>query len=276
MLCATTHRTTVHDRLVPPIAQLSQIFVLSAKGMDKIHNTTHTTSPKGGGGMGLHQVFWAYRARYITVMQDILRGPNLTRHMSQNPVPHNVTTLCNYVHAIQQLRAYTTVTTSHQQTRPCGGLSLLDEESEDSTLFSKTKGVVGREEYTRKYVCPDATQPTPEERQIPPGFVPCTINGVPCYHNQKQRKGTAWYSDGSKLSGSHRSVKPPAFCGGRAVLLSVAHADHDSTLLPAVPVEASVKAQAPSGPSNGTSRPLRASMAPSRAVGGVPSSPTSG
>ena len=193
------------DRLFHQLQKVSKIFVLFAKGMDKIHNTTHTTSPKGARGMGLHQVFWAYRARYITVMQDILRGPNLTQHMSKNPVPRNVTTLCNYVHAIQQLRAYTTVTTSHQQTRPCGGPSVLDEESEDDALFWKTKEkVVGREEYTRKYVCPDATQPTPEEGQIPPGFVPCAINGIPCYHNQKQRNGTAWHSDGSKLSGSHR------------------------------------------------------------------------
>ena len=89
------------DRFFHQFDKVSKNFVLSAKGMDKIHNTTHTTSPKGAGGMGLHQVFCAYRARYITVMQDILRRPNLTRHMSQNPVPPNITTLRNYVHAIQ-------------------------------------------------------------------------------------------------------------------------------------------------------------------------------
>ena len=68
---------------------------------------------------------------------------------------------------------------------------------------------MGGEEYTRRYVCPDATQHTPEDGQVPPSFVPCTINGIPCYHNQKQREGTAWHSDGSKLR-DHRTGAPRA------------------------------------------------------------------
>ena len=71
------------------------------------------------------------------------------------------------------------------------------------------KNVVGREEYTHKYVCPNATRHTPEDGQVPPGFVPCTINGIPCYHNQKPRKGTAWHSDGSKLR-DHQTGAPRA------------------------------------------------------------------
>ena len=192
------------DRLFHQLDKVGKSFVLTVRGMDKIHNTSHITAPKNAGGMGPHQVYWAYRVRYITVMQDILRRPNLVRHMGEHPVPHNVITLRNYMHALQQLRAYTLEKISHKQAQPRGGLGLFDEESEDDAIFWKAKEkVVGREEYTRKYVCPDATQHTPEDGQIPPSFVPCTINGIPCYHNQKQRKGTTWHSDGSKLRDNH-------------------------------------------------------------------------
>ena len=184
--------------------------MLATKGMDKIHNTSHVTVPKKVQGMGLHQVFWAYRARYITVMQDILRRPNVVRRMGELPVPHNITTLRNYVHTLQQLRAYTTVTITQKQAQPREGSGLFDEESDDDANFWKAKErVVGREEYARRYVCPNATQHTPEDGQVPPSFVPCTINGIPCYHNQKQREGTAWDSDGSKLR-DHQTRAPRA------------------------------------------------------------------
>ena len=180
------------DKLFHQLNKVSKNFVPG--GWTKYTTQRTSQHPNVQGGMGLHQVFGAYRARYITVMQDILRRPNVVRRMSEHPVPRNVATLCNYVHAIQQLRAYTQVTISHQQARPRGGPGPFDEESEDDAIFWKTKEkVVGREEYTRKYVCPDATQPTPEEGQVPLGFVACTINGIPCYHNQNQRKGTAWH-----------------------------------------------------------------------------------
>ena len=188
------------DRLFYRLDKVGKGFVLAAKGMDKVHNTSHVTAPKNVGGMGLHQVFWAYRARYIIVMQDILRRPNMIRRMGQMPVPYNVATLRNYVHALQQLGAYTTVTITQQQAQTRGGTGLYDEESDDDVLSWKAKErVVGREEYTHRYVCPNATQRTPEDGQVPPGFVPCMINGIQCYHNQKARGGTAWHSDGSKL-----------------------------------------------------------------------------
>ena len=45
------------DRLFRPLDKVGKSFVQAAKGMDKIHNTSHVTAPKNAGGMGLHQVF---------------------------------------------------------------------------------------------------------------------------------------------------------------------------------------------------------------------------
>jgi hypothetical protein len=45
------------DRLFQQLDKVGKSFVLAAKGMDKIHNTSHITAPKNAGGMGLHQFF---------------------------------------------------------------------------------------------------------------------------------------------------------------------------------------------------------------------------
>ena len=128
----------------------------------------------------------------------MLRTPGSIRQMIQS---HNVSTLRNHVHTIQQLRAYTTVTVSQHRVQARGGRGLFDQESSDDTLLWKTQAkAVGKEEYTHKHVCLDTTRPTPEEGVVPPGFVTCLINGIPCYHNQQQRSRTSWHGDGSKLA----------------------------------------------------------------------------
>ena len=151
-----------------------------------MHYVTHFVSPKNTGGLGLHHVFWAFRARYITMIQDMLQLLGTLRHMSQTLVPHTVATLRNYVHSIQQFRAYTLVTMSQHRVQARGGPGLFDEESSNDALLWKTQAkVVGMEEYTHKYVCPDATRPAPVEGVVPLGLVPCKINGILCYHNQQ-------------------------------------------------------------------------------------------
>ena len=75
------------------------------------------------------------------------------------------------VDAIQQ-RAQTTV---------------INRESLDDVLVWRAQEkVVGREEYTHKYVCPDAMLPTPEDGVVLLSFVPCLIEGILYSHNHKQ------------------------------------------------------------------------------------------
>ena len=199
--------------IFPPTGQGGKKFCAGSQGngQNTQHITRNSTQKRRGDGpapgvLGIQGKVYHSDAGHTPV----LRRPNMIRRMGQLPVPHNVTTLRNYVHALQQLRAYTTVTITQQQAQPQGGSGLFDEESDDDVHFWKTKErVVGREEYTHKYVCPNATRHTPEDGQVPPGFVPCTINGIPCYHNQKPRKGTAWHGDGSKLR-DHQTGAPRA------------------------------------------------------------------
>ena len=70
------------DHLFSRLDKVCRLFVISFKGMEKVCNITHTISPKNSGGMGIHQIFSAFRAQYITVMQDILLYPSPIREMS--------------------------------------------------------------------------------------------------------------------------------------------------------------------------------------------------
>ena len=59
---------------------------------------------------------------------------------------------------------------------------------------------------------------------VPSGFVPCLINGIPCYHNQQQRLGTSWDSDGSKLTDDQTRVAragAAATCGPPQIISRV-------------------------------------------------------
>ena len=75
-------------------------FVLMAQGMElnkvdvhKSYNVLHVTSPHRLGGMGLHQLFWADRARFTTMVQDTLRsrpesiGCDLSKELPSRAVP---------------------------------------------------------------------------------------------------------------------------------------------------------------------------------------------
>ena len=160
---------------------------------------------------------------------DSRHAPNAQHHQTNqsgaNTPNPNLATLRNYFHAIQQIRAYTTVTMSQHRVQARGGLGLFDEESSDDALLWKAHAkVVGKEEYMQRYVCSDTTRPAQVEGVVPPGFVPCMINGIPCYHNQQQRSGTSWHSDGSKLTDDHTGAAQAgavATCGPMQIISRV-------------------------------------------------------
>ena len=114
---------------------------------------------------------------------------------------------------------------SQHQVQAGRGPGLFDKESSDDALLWKTQAkVVGRKEYTHRYVCSDTTHPAPVEGVVPPGFVPCMINGIPYYHNQQQRSGPSWYSNGSKLTDDHTGaagVGATATCGPLQIITRI-------------------------------------------------------
>ena len=48
-----------------------------AKGVDPRYNATHVVAAQRKGELGLHQIWGAYGARYIMIMQQTIRDPDL-------------------------------------------------------------------------------------------------------------------------------------------------------------------------------------------------------
>ena len=64
-----------HDRMFHHIDKICLEFVAIAKGSEhnkeniyRAHNVTHIDSPVKYGGLGLRQIYWAYRTRYVTLV----------------------------------------------------------------------------------------------------------------------------------------------------------------------------------------------------------------
>ena len=73
-----------HHRMFQHIDKICLEFVAIAKGLEhnkenihKAHNVTHINSPVKYGGLGLQQIYWAYRTRYVTLVQGLLRKPTV-------------------------------------------------------------------------------------------------------------------------------------------------------------------------------------------------------
>ena len=90
-------------------------FVLMAVGMElnkvdvhKSHNVLHVSSSHRLGGMGLHQLFSAHRAWFITMLPNMLRsrprsiGCDLSKELPSRAVP-----IRNYLAILMELGART-------------------------------------------------------------------------------------------------------------------------------------------------------------------------
>ena len=61
------------DHLLHDIDMMAREFVTTAKGVERRHHLLHLTDPVCQGGTGLHQMYRAFRCRYITLLQTALR-----------------------------------------------------------------------------------------------------------------------------------------------------------------------------------------------------------
>ena len=59
------------DFIYKQLDKLSKDFVTQCKGLEKGRHSTKMTTPVTEGGMGLYQQFWAFRKRYVTVIQRL-------------------------------------------------------------------------------------------------------------------------------------------------------------------------------------------------------------
>ena len=232
-----TYRTLFlpNDSMFKAMDSMCLRFVLMAEGMElnkvdvhKSYNVLHVTSPHRLGGMGLHQLFWAHRARFTTMVQNTLRsrpgsiGCNLSKELPSRAVPTR-----NYLAILTQLGARTALHIALPP-RPAGGPNLIDSESsDDGVLLSARKEQVGDALHTRHYIAPHRYHEDPSAGTVPAGYHPVNIAGIPCYSNKQPPTGTSLYSDGSlqtvQIAGSEYQAAGAAVTKGPLrILASVA------------------------------------------------------
>ena len=136
--------------------------------------------------MGIHQLFWAHRARLTAMVQNTLRsrpgsiGCDLSKELPSRAVP-----IRNYLAILTQLGACTALHIALPP-RPAGGPNLIDSESsDDGVLLSACKEQVGDALHTRHYSAPHRYHEDPSAGTVPAGYRPVTIAGILCYSNQQ-------------------------------------------------------------------------------------------
>ena len=199
------HVVSPNDSMFKAMDSMCLWFVLMAEGMElnkvdvhKSYNVLHVTSPHRLCGMRLHQLFWAHKAHFITMVQNALRSrPGSIGYGLSKKLPSRVVPICNCMAILTQLSARTALHIALPP-RPAGGPNLIDSESSDDTVLpSARKEQVGYSLHTRHYIAPHWCHEDPSAGTVPAGYRPVTIAGIPCFSNQQPPTGTSLYSDGS-------------------------------------------------------------------------------
>ena len=188
-----------HDRMFHKIDQRVRDILTAAKGVEPKYNVSHVTAFHKYGGLRLHQIYWAYRARYITIMQCTLRdGDRPITKAASRLVHHTMAPLRDYVHMVEQMGGTVPIQLDDRQ-RPQGGPELFDEEdSEDGDMLRAQERVVGPMEYRAHYHGSVHPPDVDDTGTLPAGFSPIMVGGMVGYTNGKDKTDTTWYSDGSK------------------------------------------------------------------------------
>ena len=175
-------RWPYHTMLIPHDGmfqhKICSEFVAIAKGLEhnkeniyKAHNPTHINSPVKYGGLGLRQIYWAYRIRYATLVQGLLRKPTgrLSRLVAQ-PIEHMMTPLRDYVTILSQLGGNTTLVLA-PHTRPPTSANFIDEEtSGDEEWITQQAVAEGIPKIARRYITRCSANEYPTHGEVPPRF----------------------------------------------------------------------------------------------------------
>ena len=197
-----------HDRMFQHIDKICLEFVAIAKGLEhskesiyKAHNVSHINSPIKYGGLGLQQIYRAYRTRYVTLVQGLLRKPSgrLSRWVAQ-PIERMMTPLRDYVTTLSQIGGNTTSVLAPRR-RPPTSANLIDEQAYgDEKWIMEQEVAVGIPEVARRYITRCSANDDATDGDVPPRFTPVEVAGIKCYTKGKQAEGDIWYGDGSKLT----------------------------------------------------------------------------
>ena len=122
-----------HDRMFQHMDKICLEFVAIANGLEhnkeniyRAHNVTHINSPVKYGGLGLRKIYRAYRTRYVTRVQGLLRKPigRLSGTIAQ-PIERMMTPLRDYVTVLSQIGGNTTLVLAPRR-KPPTSANLID------------------------------------------------------------------------------------------------------------------------------------------------------
>ena len=108
---------------------------------DEAHNVTHINSPVKYGALGLRHIYWAYKTRYVTLVQGLLRKPTgrFSRLVAQ-PIERMMTPLRDYVTVLSQLGGGTPPPL--YKLRPCPSYSRRRDRNNCVRNFNYVRNVV--------------------------------------------------------------------------------------------------------------------------------------
>ena len=168
------------------------------------------TPPKEG-GMGVRQIYWAYRRKYVTSMQLATRAhPEMFPYPLGAPVPRTQTLMLTYVALLQSMPPMPRVSLQPMRQRP-GGPDLYDsEDTKDGPLLAAQQPTVGQPAFSTKYHSYSLAAAVPDHGDVLDGYTKTKVSGFKVYTKGQPPLEREWHSDGSKL------VVQPVFADAHA------------------------------------------------------------
>ena len=167
--------------------------------------------------MGLHQLYWAHRRRFITTMQQTVRHQHQAFWVSlTTPVERSHTPFLAYVTLLNSMAAISGIPLTHPRRRPARPSLIDSEDIEDGHLIHNQMALVGQEDIAHRYGLAKPRWHVLQGGQVPTGYQLTVAGGCEVYTNGCDPRGTTWYTDGSRKGN-------PALNGGAieiAVLVS--------------------------------------------------------
>ena len=149
--------------------------------------------------MGLHQLYWAYRRRFITTMQQTVRRQHQAFRVSLNTsAERSQRPFLAYVTLLNSMGAISGILLQHPRRRPLG-LSLIGSEAtEDGRMIHNQMAPVGQEDIAHWYRLAKPRWHVVDGGQVPAGYQLTVLGGCEVYTNGCGPQGTTWYTDGSR------------------------------------------------------------------------------
>ena len=159
-------------------------LVCQPKGMVSGRNTKQLSAPVSCGGMGLHQMYWAYRRRFITTTQQTIRHHHQAFRVYLNAsVERTQAPFLAYVTLLNSMGAISGISLQHPRRRP-GGPSLIDsEDTEDGRMIHNQMAPVGQEDIAHRYGLAKPRWHVLEGGQFPAGYRLTVVGGCEVYTN---------------------------------------------------------------------------------------------